>query len=145
MERETLHVLLVTTSRIFYEIWFDCLINASSSYSIYIRGGVDDTWLEAKDTQKKIRSQGQKCSRPRTKDTGASVLPKKFFSGEKGLKNFFSGNLQLRKTTKGLHKFSARFLAFSNKNSMVQKIVLPSSRRQGNFRELEASRPWPRI
>ena len=76
--------------------------------------------------------QGQTLSRPRTgmleakaKDTGASVLRKKglqkSFSGEKGLIKFFSDNLQLRKTNKGLRKFSARFLAFSNKKSSVQK------------------------
>ena len=42
---------------------------------------------------------------------------------------------------KGVRKFSARFLAFSNEISSVQKIVLSSSRGQGNFRGLEASRP----
>ena len=62
---------------------------------IAIRGGVEDTRLEAKDT-KKIRGQGQgqpfrgqNLSRPRTgmleaKDTGASVLQKK-----KVFKNFY--------------------------------------------------------
>ena len=64
-----------------------------------------------------------------------------FFSGEKGLQNFVSGDLQLRKTKQGLRKFSARFLAFSNKISTVQKTVLSSSRGQGNFRGLGASRP----
>ena len=33
---------------------------------------------------------------------------------------------------------------FSNEISTVQKIVLFSSRGQGNFRGLEASRPMPR-
>ena len=81
----------------------------------FIRGGVEDTKLEAKakdtkknprprpTTQKKSeakakdslfedrpsRGQGQEYSRPRTKDTGASVLQKK-----KGFQKFFSGNLQ---------------------------------------------------
>ena len=45
---------------------------------------------------------------------------------------------------KGVRKFSARFLSFSNEISTVQKIVLSSSRGQGNFRGLEASRPRPR-
>ena len=45
---------------------------------------------------------------------------------------------------KGVRKFSAGFLAFSNKISKVQKIVLSSSRGQGNFRGLEASRPRSR-
>ena len=64
------------------------------------RGGVEDTRLkaEAKDTKKTeakakdslsenrtSRGQGQECSRPRTKDTGASVLQKK----KKVFKNFF--------------------------------------------------------
>ena len=45
---------------------------------------------------------------------------------------------------KVVRKISASFLAFSNKISTVQKIVLSSSRGQGNFRGLEASRPRPR-
>ena len=104
----------------------------------------------------KAKAMDTKISRPRTdpleaKDPGASVLKakglqKKFFrrSQKKGLKNFFSGDLHLRKTKEGLGKFSARFLAFSNKISTMQKIVLSSSREQGNFRGLEASRPMPR-
>ena len=64
-----------------------------------------------------------------------------FFSGEKGLQKFFSGVLHLRKTKKGLRKFSVRFLAFSNDISTVQNIVLSLSQGQGNFRGLEASRP----
>ena len=74
----------------------------------FIRGEVEGTRLEAKvkDTKKirgqgknspsegrPSRGQGQKCSRPRTKDAGASILQKKglqkFFSGEKGLEKFF--------------------------------------------------------
>ena len=65
---------------------------------LFSRGGVEDTRLEAKakDTKKyeakakdslsedrPSRGQGQKCSRPRTKDTEASVLQKKKVS------NFF--------------------------------------------------------
>ena len=70
-----------------------------------VRGGVEDTRLEAKtkakDTKKSeakakdnpfedrpSRGQGQECSRPRTKDTAASVLRKK----KKGLQKSFSGN-----------------------------------------------------
>ena len=45
---------------------------------------------------------------------------------------------------KGVRKFFARFLAFSNEISAVQKIVLSSSRGQANFRGLEASRPRTR-
>ena len=93
--------------------------------------------LEPKD--KNARGQG-----PRTQCRG-SCSPKKkrslkSFSGDlkkrKGLQKFFSGDLQLRKTNKGRRKFSARFMAFSNKISTVQKIVLSSSRGQGNFEDL---------
>ena len=62
-------------------------------------------------------------------------------SPKKSLQKFFSGNLHLRKTKKGLRKFFARFLAFSNNISTVQKIVLFLSQGHSNFRGLEASRP----
>ena len=124
------------------------------------RGGVKDTRQEAKET-KKFRGQGQTLSRPRTTDTGASVLEKQvfkkffqvisknrsskiFFRRKRSPKIFFSRDLHLRKIKKGLHKFPARFLALSNNISTVQKIVLSSSRGQGNFRGLEASRPRPK-
>ena len=47
----------------------------------------------------------------------------------------------IKENKKGIRKFSARILVFSNTISTVQKIVLSSSRGQGNFRGLEASRP----
>ena len=49
------------------------------------------------------------------------------------------------KNKKGLRKFFGRFLALSNEILTIQKRVLSSSREQGNFRGLEASRPRPRI
>ena len=134
----------------------------------FIRDGVEDTRLEIKAKSKATknfeakgrpsRGQGQG---PRTKDTNASVLQKKvfknsfqaiskkrssknFFRRKRSSKNFFSGDFYSSKTKKGLRKFSARYLALSNKISTVQKIVLSSSRGQGNFRGLEASRPRPR-
>ena len=45
---------------------------------------------------------------------------------------------------KDICKFSARFLAYSNKISTIQKIVLSSSRGQGSFRGPKALRPRPR-
>ena len=106
------------------------------------------------EVESKTQGQGhKKISMPRTdlleaKGTGASVLKKKGFQKflSSNLKKrsstiFFSGDFHLRKTKKDLRKFSARFLALSNKISTVQKIVLSSSRGQGNFRGLEASRP----
>ena len=110
---------------------------------------------EAKDT-KKFQGQGQTLSRPwhRRKCSpkkrrfskkffkqSQKKVFKKFFYAKKVFKNFFSGDFHLTKTKQGLRKFSARFLALSNKISTVQKIVLSSSRKQGNFQGLEASTP----
>ena len=116
---------------------------------VNIRGGVEDTRLEAKakDTKKSeakakdslsedrhSRGQGQECSRPRprTKDTKRKCSPKKKRSSQKffrrsPLKNVFQEIFQ------ALHKIFT-----------FQKIVLSSSRGQANFRGLEASRPRPR-
>ena len=119
-----------------------------------IRGGVEDTKLEAKAKEtKNFWGQGQTLSRPRprTKDTDASVLQKKIFknffqaiSKTKGLQIFFSGNLYLRKPkTRSLQIFRKVSGVFQG-NFNGSKIVLSSSRGQGNFRGLEASRPRPR-
>ena len=73
-------------------------------------GGVEDTRFEVKDTKKSEakakaalprteRGQRQECSRPRTKDTNASVFQKK------GLQKFFSGDLQKKNDLE--KKFSA--------------------------------------
>ena len=111
-----------------------------------IRGGVEDTRLEAKDT-KKIRGQGQgqpfrgqTLSRPRTgmleakaKDTKRKCSPKK---KKRSSQKFFKRSPRknaFQKIFQPLHKI----LTF-------QKIVLSSSRGQANFRGLEASRPRPR-
>ena len=69
------------------------------NFWLFTRGGVQDTRLEAKDTKKSeakdslsedrpSQGQGEECSRPRTKNTAASVLKKK------GLQKRFSGDLQ---------------------------------------------------
>ena len=86
--------------------------------------------LEAKD--RNARGQGQGHWR----NCFAKKRFSKNFSGEKGLKNFFFDDLQLTKTKKGLRKFSARSLAFSNKISTVERIVLSSSRGQSIFEDL---------
>ena len=77
------------------------LINKKTNF--LNRGGVEDTRLEAKakktkkseakakdslSEDKPSQGQGQKCSRPRTKETSASVLQKK------GLQNIFSVKLK---------------------------------------------------
>ena len=86
-------------------------------------------------------------------DASASVLQEKnvfkiFFQAvskkkKRSSKNFFMRS-PMEENKKGLHKFSARFLVFSNEISSVQEIVLSSSRGQGNFRGLEDSSPRPR-
>ena len=100
-----------------------------------IRGGVEDTRLEAK-----AKDQGHK----------ALVLSKK-----KGLHKNFSGDLQKKKKKK--KRSSQKFFKRSPRKNVFQKIfqplhkiltfqkiVLSSSRGQANFRGLETSRPRPR-
>ena len=119
------------------------------------RGGVEDTRLEVKAKGTK-KGQGQPHLRTdpleaKAKDTGASVLKKKVFKKRlrRSLNQKQRSSIQLFKRSpneenkKGLRKFSARFLAFSRKTLTIQKIVLSSSRGQGNFRGLEASRLRP--
>ena len=112
---------------------------------LIIRGGVEDTRLEAKGQP----FRGQTLSRPRTgmleakaKDTSASALRKK--------KNVFKRIFQAiskKKKKRSLQKFFKRspqknvfqkiFQAL-HKILTIQKLVLSSSRGQANFRGLEA-------
>ena len=73
------------------------------------------------------RGQGQECSRPRTKDTSQVFSKKK--SSEKIFRRSPEKNV-LQKS------FQVRYKLFT-----TQKIVLFSSRGQGNLRGLEVSRP----
>ena len=126
------------------------------------RTGVEDTRLEAKDTKKNFRQgKGQTLLRLRT----GMLRPRtqaQVFSKKKSLQENFSSDLKKKKKKKRMvfkkffrrspkkktkevfAKFSARFLAFSNKILTIQKIVLSSSRGQSSFRGLEAWRPRPR-
>ena len=91
---------------------------------------------KAKDSLSEDRhsgGQGQECSRPRTKDTSGSALPKK---KKRSSQKFFRRSPQK-------NVFQKIFQALL-KILTVQKIVLSSSREQANFRGLEASRPRPR-
>ena len=99
---------------------------------------------QAKNT-KKFRGQGQTLSRPRTKDTDASVLKKKsrqnFFSGDlkkkvfknffqakEVFKNFFPGDLYLRKPKKRSLQIFRKVYGVFQRNFNGSKIVLSSSR-----------------
>ena len=89
--------------------------------------------------------QGQECSRPRprTKDTGANVLQKKssIFFQALSKKNILQNNFFRRSPKQQVFKiiFQAIYKIFT-----IQKVLLSSSRGQGNFRGLEASRLSPR-
>ena len=117
----------------------------------------------------KARGQGQghkKISRPRTDPLKAKdqrhrrkCSPKKkgppnFFSGDlkkKGVQKFFSGGKGLQKfffrrslLEEIKNKIFRKVLGVFQRNFNGSKIVLSSSRGQGNFRGHEASRPRPR-
>ena len=67
-----------------------------------------------------------------------------FISDKKDLQNFFSGDLYLRKPKKRSLQIFRKVSGVFRRNFSGSKIVLSSSRGQGNFRGLEASRPRPR-
>ena len=107
----------------------------------YAKGVVEDKRLEAKakDATKSeakaidspfedrpSRGQGRECSRPRPR------IQAQVFSKKKAFKNFFR-----QSPKKGLQKF----FSGDRQNLTIQKIMLSLSRRQGNFRRLEASKP----
>ena len=95
-------------------------------YNICGRGGVEDTRIEAKDSPSE-----DTLSRPRTKGHRRKCFPKKMV-----LKKFFRRSPK-EQNKKGLCKFSARFLAFSNKILTVQKNSAVLGPRTGQF-----SRTW---
>ena len=98
------------------------------------------------------QGQGQKkISRPRPRTDPLEAKAKgqghrrKCSPKKKGLqKNFFSGDLYLRKPKKKSLQIFRKVSGVFQRNFNGSKIVLFSSRGQGNFRGLEASRPRPR-
>ena len=101
-----------------------------------IRDGVEDTRLEAKDTKKNPRP---RTALPRidpleAKDKNAQGHRRKCSPKKKVFKKLFQTF-----STKKKKVFKNFFQAIYK--ILIQKIVLSSSRRQGNFRGLEASRP----
>ena len=125
-----------------------------------LRSQIAPTKTEVESRTQGSRPRTQKNPRPRTALSRTEPLEAKernargqgrgprtqaqMFSKKKDLQKCFFRRSPKEKNKKGLRKFSARFLAFPNKILMVQKIMLSSSRGQGNFRRLEASRPRPR-
>ena len=128
------------------------------------RGQGQEQTLSRPRTQKNFKakcrpSQGQdqghrrKCSQKKKKKRSSKIffrrsqkknVSKNFFQAKKVFKNFFSGDLYLRKPKKrSLHIFRKVSGVFE-RNFNGSKIVLSSSRGPRNFRGLEASRPRPR-
>ena len=68
----------------------------------------------------------------------------KFFRRKRSSNVFFFGDFHLRKTKKVFANFLRGFWRFPAKFQRFKKIVLSTSRGQGNFRGLEDSRPRPR-
>ena len=122
------------------------------------KGGVKDTRLKAKDTKnfeakaKNRPSRGQgprtqcKCSKKKKVfkfffQAISKKVFKNFFQAKKVFKKFLSGDLYLRKPKKRSLQIFCKVSGVFQRNFNGSKIVLSSSRGQGNFRGLEASRP----
>ena len=97
--------------------------------------------FEAKATPSRGQSQGP---RTQTQVFSKKKVPKNFFQAKKVFKIFFSGDLCLKKPKKRSLQIFREVSGVFQRNFNGSKIVLSSSRGQGNFRGLEASRPRPR-
>ena len=122
------------------------------------RGGVEDTRLKAKDTKNfeaKAKNRPARGQGPRTQTQVFSKKKrsskfffrrsqkkvfKNFFQAKKVVKKFLSGDLYLRKPKKSSLQIFRKVSGVFQRNFNGSKIVLSSSRGQGNFRGLEASR-----
>ena len=110
---------------------------ARPSTTIIIRGGVEDIRLEAKDSPSEDRPSRDQDQGHRRKNSQKKNLQKKFSDDLKKQKR--SSNKFFRRTPK--KRCSKIFFPAIYKILTIQKTVLSSSRGQGNFRGLEASRP----
>ena len=114
------HVDYIHNSSVYIIKWF--------SLSIFSRGIVEDTRLETKDT-KKFWGQGHRCKCSKKKKSSKNFFQaiskkrsSKIFFRRKRSKTFFQAISTWGKQKKSF-KFSARFLAFSNKISTIQKML----------------------
>ena len=95
----------------------------------------------------KAKDQGhrRKCSQKKNSIFFSGDLKKKglqkFFSGDKGLQNFFFRRSLREETKKRTSQIFRKVSGNFQRNFNGSKIVLSSSRGQGNFRGLEASKP----
>ena len=122
------------------------------------RGGVDDTRLEtkAKDTKKnprprtdplraKDRNALGQCQGPRTQ-RGGNLKKKGLRSKTSEISSVLQEKMSLKFFSQALWRSSRRNKIGHDLGpfSASQKIVLSSSRRQGIFKDLQASKPRPR-
>ena len=122
------------------------------------RGGVEDTRLKAKDTKNFDAKAKNRPSRGQGPRTQTQVFSKKrsskfffrrsqkkvfknFFHAKKVFKKFLSGDLYVRKPKKRFLQIFRKVSGVFQRNFNGSKVVLSSSRGQGYFRGLEASRP----
>ena len=98
-------------------------------------------WLT--EVESRTRGQGQghkKISRPRTDPLEAEAKDqghrRKSSPKKRSSKKFFSGDSTWGNQKKGLCRFSANFLAFSNEISTVQKLCCPRAEDRGIFEDL---------
>ena len=126
--------------------------------SIKTRGGVEDTRLKAKDIKNfeaKAKNRPPRGQGPRTQTQVFSkrkvfkiffqAISKKvfkiFFRAKKVFKNFFQAISTWGNQKKVFLQIFRKVSGVFQRNFNGSKIVLSSSRGQGNFRGLEASRP----
>ena len=95
---------------------------------------------KAMDRPSRGQDQGQ-GPRTRRNYSPKKKVFKNFFWAKKVFKKFFSGDLYFRKPKKRSSQFFRKVSGVFQQNFNGSKIVLSSSRGQGNFRGLEASRP----
>ena len=100
--------------------------------------------FEDKAKNRPSRGQGQ-GQRTQTQVFSKKKVFKFFFQAKKVFKKFFSSNLYLRKPKERSLQIFRKVFGVFQRNFNGSKIVLSSSRGQGNFRGLEPLRPKPRI
>ena len=105
--------------------------------------------FEAKDRPSRGQGHRRKCSRKKKVPKiffrrSQKKFLKDFFQAKKVFKIFFSSDLYLRKPKKRSLQIFREVSGVFQRNFNGSKIVLSSSRGQGNFRGLEALKPRPR-
>ena len=112
-----------------------------------IRSGVEDTRLEAKAKNTQKFEAKSKDNPSEDRPSRGQGHKRKCSLKKKVFKNFFSGDLRKKRSSQKFFRQSQKKNVFHtifqalHKIITIQKIMLSSSRRQTNFRGVEASRP----